>query len=114
MLCYVWGVVLQGCSTEGLYGLARICEMLCYDGGFKEYFCKGLHGIATDLILKETNNVNFWVKVNLHSFDVAFLIFYSHLGPISADLDDLPLTEFSLLISFFLKIKSVAIAYKPL
>lgn len=110
----MWGVVLQGCSTEGLYGLARICEMLCYDGGFKEYYCKGLHGIATDLILKETNNVNFWVKVNLHSFDVAFLVFYSHLGPISANLDDLPLTEFSLLISFFLKIKSVAIAYKPL
>lgn len=51
--------MLQGCSKEGLYGLARICEMLCYDGGFKEYYCKGLHGIATDLILKETNNVNF-------------------------------------------------------
>ena len=46
--------MLQGCSTEGLYGLARICEMLCCDGGFKEYYCKGLHGIATDLILKGT------------------------------------------------------------
>lgn len=85
---------------EGLYGLARIYEMLCYDGGFKEYYCRGLHGIATDLILKETVNVNFSINVNLHSFDVAFLIFYSHLGPISADLDDLPLTEFSLLFLF--------------
>ena len=38
---------------EGLYGLAGIYEMLCYDGGFKEYYCRGLHGIATDLILNE-------------------------------------------------------------
>lgn len=47
--------MLESCSMEGLYGLARICEMLCCDGpGFKEYYCKGLHGIATDLILKGT------------------------------------------------------------
>ena len=46
---------------EGLYGLARICEMLCYNGGFEEYYRKGLHGIATDLIFKRNkiNNVNF-------------------------------------------------------
>ena len=49
--------MLQSCSMEGLYGLARICEMLCCDGGFKEYYCKGLHGIATDLILKGTELV---------------------------------------------------------
>ena len=41
--------MLQGRSTEGLYGLANICEVLCYNGRFKDY--KGLYQIATDLIL---------------------------------------------------------------
>ena len=36
----------------------------------------------------------FLIKVNLPSFDVAFLVFYSHFSPISTDLDDLPSTEF--------------------
>ena len=27
--------MLQGRSTEGLYGLANICEVLCYNGQFE-------------------------------------------------------------------------------
>ena len=59
----------------------NICEVLCYN----------------DLILKEWNTVNFLLKVNLPSFDVAFPVFYLHFIPISADLDDLPSTEVPLL-----------------
>ena len=59
----------------------KMCEVLCYNR----------------LILKEWNKVNFWMKVNLPSFDVAFPVFYLHFNPISADLDDLPSTEFPLL-----------------
>ena len=59
----------------------KMCEVLCYNR----------------LILKEWNKVNFWMKVNLPSFDVAFPLFYLHFSPISADLDDLPSTEFPLL-----------------
>ena len=40
--------MLQGRSMEGLYGLANICEMLCYNGQFKDY--KGLYGIMTDFM----------------------------------------------------------------
>ena len=40
----------------GLQEYVRCCVTTV---GFEEYYCKGLHGIATDLILKETNNVNF-------------------------------------------------------
>ena len=47
----MWGVVLQGHSMEGLYWLANICEMLCYNGQFKDY--NGLYAIATDLIFKK-------------------------------------------------------------
>ena len=52
---------------------------------------KVFYGIATDLIKK--NNDNFCLKVNLTSFHVAFLVFYLHFSPISADLDDLPWIE---------------------
>ena len=44
----------------------NMCEVLCYNS----------------LILKEWNKANFWIKVNLPSFDVAFPVFYY--------LDDLP------------------------
>jgi len=47
----VWGVVFQGRSTEGFYGLANISQLLGYNGRFKEY--KGLYGIATDFIKKK-------------------------------------------------------------
>ena len=40
--------MLQGRSTEGLYGIANICEALCYNDRFKDD--KGFYGIATDLI----------------------------------------------------------------
>ena len=62
---------------------------LSYNNRFKDY--KGFYGIATDLIKK--NNDNFCLKVDLTSFHVAFLVFYLHFSPISADLDDLPWIE---------------------
>ena len=42
--------MLQGRSTEGLYGLANICEVLCYNGRFEDY--KGLYGIGTSSLGK--------------------------------------------------------------
>ena len=72
-----------------LYFTSNICELLCYNNRFKDY--KGFYGIATDLIKKK--NYNFCLKVNLTSFHVAFLVFYLHFSPISADLDDLPWIE---------------------
>ena len=44
---------------------------------------------------KKRNNINFWIKVNLHvpSFNVVFLIFYSHFSPIFVDLNDLHVTS---------------------
>ena len=44
---------------------------------------------------KERNHINFWIKVTLHvpSFNVVFLIFYSHFSPIFVDLNDLHVTS---------------------
>ena len=74
----------------GDYKKNNTCEGFCYDvfqrigrivwdrkhmwglvlQRFKDY--KGLYGIAIDLIFKKIT-LNSWIKVNLHSFDDAFL-----------------------------------------
>ena len=51
-----------------MYGLADICEVLCYNSRFEDY--KGLYGIATDLLQKkERNKANFFSLLSmLYSF----------------------------------------------
>ena len=59
-----------------MYEPANICEVLCYT---VRWTITKVVRIGTDLIsdlIKKKSNANFWIKVNLPSFDVVFLIFY--------------------------------------